>query len=342
MAWFRVRGAWLIFALFFTGAVALFGRPATGPWKPVRLFRVDYVLAEDLAKQYGLRLVWLEKRQRVRLENNHTKIEFKLDAREMSWNGLRVYLGEPIARHRDTLGFSLADVRSTLEPLMRPRPRASQARPRLIVIDAGHGGKDSGTANGPLKLQEKTFALDVARRLEAALKGMGYKTVMTRSTDKFLSLDARPALANRAGADLFISVHFNALGNNAGVHGIETYSFTPAGQRSTAAHVRRSADQKAQPGNRHDHWNTILSATIHRQLIEDLNAFDRGMKRGRFAVLRNLNCPAVLVEGGFLSNNAEARKIATPSYREKIARAIAGGVQRYVAALEASPPVPVH
>jgi N-acetylmuramoyl-L-alanine amidase len=230
----------------------------------------------------------------------------------------------------------LDDVRSTLDPLLHPRSLAQRARPRLIAIDAGHGGRDTGTENHRLKLQEKTFTLDVARRLKIALEKLGYRTVLTRKSDRYVALEKRPDIANRARADLFVSIHFNSLENNGSVQGVETYAFTPAGQRSTVVEVHRAADEKPQTGNRLDHWNVLLGAFIQRQLVDDLHAMDRGVKRARFVVLRTTQCPSVLVEGGFLSNSAEAGKLATPAYREKIARAIAGGVGRYVGSLETS------
>ena len=334
MARLFARGLWVMVALFFAGiAVSRVRAGATG-WRPVRIYQVDYVSADEMAAHYGLKLTWLEKKKRLRLENGSTKIELEVNDREISWNGLRVFLSETIAPYQDSLCLSLDDVRSTVEPLMRPLAPGLRSRPHLIAIDAGHGGNDSGTRNQRLNLQEKTFTLDVALRLKSALEKLGYRTLLTRTSDRYVPLEERPAAANRARADLFISIHFNSLENDGAVRGIETYSLTPAGQRSTVAESHRAADEKAQPGNRTDPWNILLAATIQRRLVDDLNAVDRGVKRARFVVLRTTQCPAVLVEGGFLSNSAEARKLATPAYREQIARAIAGGVRHYVAGVE--------
>ena len=334
MARLSARGVWVMVALFFAGIAMPRGRAGTAGWRPVRLYQVDYVSANEMAAHYGLKMTWLEKKKRLRLENGSAKIELEVNDREISWNGLRIFLSETIAPYQDTLCLSLDDVRSTVEPLMRPLSPGHRSRPHLIAIDAGHGGNDSGTRNQRLNLKEKTFTLDVARRLKIALEKLGYRTLLTRKSDRYVSLKKRPAIANRARADLFISIHFNSLGNNGVVRGIETYSFTPAGQRSTVAVSHRAADEKAQPGNRTDHWNILLGAAIQRRLVDDLDAVDRGVKRARFVVLRTTQCPAVLVEGGFLSNSAEARKLATPAYREQIARAIAGGVRHYVAMME--------
>lgn len=326
----------ILLVVLLSGLLGLSGRADTGGWHPVRLYRVDYVTAEELAGRYGLKTIWMEPGKHLRLQSLWTSIELAVDSREILWNGLRLFLSDEVVPYGKTIALSLKDVQSTLEPLLQPGKSKAPDRPRLIAIDAGHGGKDVGTQNRQLKLNEKTFTIDVARRLKLALEKLGFKTLLIRPADNYVSLESRPALANRAGADLFVSVHFNALANDSRVSGIETYSFTPAGQRSTAAHLRRSSDNKSHPGNKKDHWNTLLSAFVHRSLIEELGANDRGMKRARFIVLRDIGSPAVLVEGGFLSHPAEAQKIATPAYREQIAQAIAGGVQRYAELLEAS------
>jgi N-acetylmuramoyl-L-alanine amidase len=330
------RGVLLAVALFFSWLALPGGETPVPAWHPVRLYQVNYISAEDLAARFDLKLTWLKKKQRARLESRTTKVELEVNDREISWNGLRICLSEPIAPFQDTLCLSLDDVRSTLDPLLRPGSLTRRPRPRLIAIDAGHGGRDTGTENHRLKLQEKTFTLDVARRLKMALEKLGYRTVLTRKSDRYVALEKRSDIANRVRADLFVSIHFNSLENNGLVQGVETYAFTPAGQRSTVAEVHRAADEKPQKGNRLDDWNILLGAFVQRQLVDDLHALDRGVKRARFVVLRATPCPSVLVEGGFLSNSDEAGKLATPAYREKIARAIAGGVGRYVGSLEPS------
>jgi N-acetylmuramoyl-L-alanine amidase len=334
MARLSARGVWAMAALFLGGIVMSRGRAQTTGWRPVRLYQVDYIPADEVAGHYGLKSTWLEKNKRLRLENGSVKIDLEVNDREISWNGLRVFLSETIAPYQDTLCLSLDDVRSTVEPLMHPLAAGHRPRPRLIAIDAGHGGNDSGTRNQRLNLKEKTFTLDVARRLKIALEKLGYRTLLTRKSDRYVSLEKRPAVANRAQADLFISIHFNSLENDGAVRGIETYSFTPASQRSTAAERHRAAGEKAQRGNHTDHWNILLATAIQRRLVDDLDAVDRGVKRARFVVLRTTQCPAVLVEGGFLSNGAEAGKLSTPAYREQVARAIAGGIRRYTATVE--------
>ena len=136
---------------------------------------------------------------------------------------------------------------------------------------------------------------------------------------------------------MFISVHFNAVGSNVErVSGSETYTMTPQYQRSASETRRDSMDAIANPGNVNDRWNSIIGYHMQRSMLNNLKTSDRGLKHGRLAVLRLARCPAVLVEAGFLSNTAEARKIATPAYRQKIAQALADGVKAYAGALAAA------
>lgn len=317
-------GLWLVFA-----AVV-----------PARAARTDGPLAiEALGRSYGLKSAWIKPGRTLRLQSPWTTLEFTAGSREAAWNGLRLFLGEPVQVKKNTLQLARTDWEGIVRPLLDSKAVAAPGELDLIVIDPGHGGRDPGTENRALKLQEKTFTLDVAQRLRRDLEQRGYRVAMTRTTDTRLKntqaadLRQRALEANRLGADLFVSIHFNALPNHPKVGGIETYLLTPAGQRSTAAHGRTPADRVVHPGNRHDHWNAVLGAAVHRSLVEGLEAADRGQKRARFAVLRPVKCPAVLVEAGFLSNPTEARKIATPGYRQKIAEAIGAGIGHYHARL---------
>ncbi len=296
---------------------------------------VDYLGLEDFGRRYGLQVNWLKPGRQLQLRSQWTTLEFAAGSREAAWNGHRLFLGEPVRETRGALYLSSTDMAAVVRPLLEPKAVPVPGKLELIAIDAGHGGSDPGTENRKLNLQEKSFTLDIARRLKLDLEERGYRVMLTRSRDVRLArtqmadLRRRAELANRADADLFISIHFNSLSDNAAVKGIETYALTPAGQRSTAAQKPHRDDRIAHPGNRQDHWNAVLSAAIHRHLLELPGADDRGLKRARFVVLRDIECPAVLVEAGFLSNPAEAKKISTPAYRQEIAEAIGEGIGAY-------------
>jgi N-acetylmuramoyl-L-alanine amidase len=218
-------------------------------------------------------------------------------------------------------------------------------QPKLIVIDPGHGGVDPGTQNLKLGVNEKTCALDVALRLAKLLELRGWRTLLVRDKDTELSKDKRAdllmrnELANRNKADLYLSIHFNSAGP--AVAGIETYSLAPQYMLSAGDELGDDMTKVAYPGNRLDYANLLLGAQLHRAMIAGLRTPDRGLKHARKAVLRMLDCPGALVECGYLSNEAEARRIATPEFRQQIAESLAAGLQGYAAALAALRPAAV-
>jgi N-acetylmuramoyl-L-alanine amidase len=299
----------------------------------VRLFGIDYVDAQEFGRRFGLTPQWLVAKKKLRLRSEWTTIDFTIHDADIQLNRLRVFLAEPVVAHRNSLYISRRDAEQLLSPILRPA-RTPVPRLKTIVIDAGHGGHDPGNQNSRLKLQEKRMTLDVAKRLERLLRAAGYRVVQTRKSDRYVDYDDRTALIAKSRADLFISIHFNGFTDRA-VAGTETYILTPRYQRSSPQAERdRKMVTTAYPGNRHDHWNTLLGYHMHRQLVERLDRHDRGLKRFRYRVLRNATCPAVLVEAAFLSNDTEGRQVATPAYRQKIAAAIAAGVNAHAAALK--------
>lgn len=171
---------------------------------------------------------------------------------------------------------------------------------RTVVIDPGHGGHDNGGQWG--KVYEKHLALDTATRLEATLKRMGYQTVMTRRSDYFVSLPQRVNMGNGYRNAIFVSIHFNYTWKQQ-VSGLETFYYSSEGQ-SLARYVQSS-------------------------LVRRTRTVDRSAKFARFYVIRNSKLPAILVEGGFVSNEHERNRMKSAWFRESIARGIAEGIQRY-------------
>lgn len=211
---------------------------------------------------------------------------------------------------------------------------SSAAAAPLVAIDPGHGGADSGATgtlppgtqtgmtpridrDGQTRIYEKDVTLDIAQRLNAYLRGRGFPTVMTRTTDLAggdapfttvgADLRARVDIANNAGARLFVSIHENAL--NATASGTETYHF-----------------YYSNPGAR------ALAVLVHQQVLAALGLPDRGVKTAGFYVLKNTRMPAILVEGAFLTNPREAQLLADPAVRQRLAEAIGVGVAKYTAA----------
>lgn len=306
-------------------------KPTAAPRSP----KIEYTALKEVAARLGLKASWDAAARKAVLSDQGRRLELEADSREARINGLRVFLGFPATLRRGQLEVSRIDVDTCLVPLLKPSLiQRVPPRPRVIAVDPGHGGVDQGTQNTRLGLKEKEFTLDVSRRLKALLERKGYTVVLTRQTDERLDLQSRAIIANRANADVFVSIHFNALPNDQKTRGTEIFTFAPAHQRSTNAWSPGASDDTEHdpaPGNRYDAANAMLAHALHRELLAGLQTFDRGKKIGHLGVLRGLNCPGVLVESGFLSNDEEARKIATPAYRQEIAEAIAAGIADYAA-----------
>ena len=170
---------------------------------------------------------------------------------------------------------------------------------RTVVIDAGHGGHDRGGIRGQ-RYAEKIYALDVAQRLRLRLQAAGFRTVMTRGGDYFVSLRQRCAIANAQRGSVFISVHFNS-GRREGANGIETYYY---GSNSRS-----------------------FAAAVHAQMVRAAGTENRGVRRRGFYVIRHTRSPAVLAECGFLTNRAEGARIAkSAGHRQKLADALARAI----------------
>ena len=332
----RVQAAIRRLALAALGGASL---ASAGPAAlPVDRFdRADYVSAIDVAQRLGLRLAWKGAGRELALSDQQHRVELAAESREATVDGLRVYWGDPVEVRAGRFFLSRTDYERRLLPLVRPGSIGSVPRaPLVIAIDPGHGGIDHGTENRRLALMEKTQTLDVAMRLGRLLSEAGYRVVMTRASDTKIELPVRALIANQAGADLFVSIHFNALKNDAKTRGTEIYTFPPRGQRSTDswANHENNREMEAAPVNRWDPWSVVLAKSIHREVLSALRTEDRGEKLMHLAALRNLNCPGVLVESAYLSNDAEAMRVAAPAFRQQIAEAIFAGVRSYAAVLE--------
>ena len=242
---------------------------------------------------------------------------------------------------------------SAPEPASRPAPnsmvRALGLKINRIVIDAGHGGHDSGTV-GPRGLEEKDVVLDVALRLGGLLKQrLGADVTYTRSDDTFTPLETRTAIANQAQADLFISVHANSSPDT-DARGVEVYylSFT-----SSADALEVAARENATSDESIHQLSDLVKKIALQDKINESHAFaddvdqslyagldqgnpglkDRGVKKAPFVVLIGANMPSILAEISFLTNPDDAAELRQPRYRQRIAEALYRGVSRYVSSL---------
>jgi N-acetylmuramoyl-L-alanine amidase len=219
---------------------------------------------------------------------------------------------------------------------------------RRIVVDAGHGGKDPG-AIGPSGLREKDVTLAMAKKIAERLRAtLGCEVVLTRDRDVFLPLEERTAIANKVGADLFISVHANAAPNRQ-AYGIETYYLNFSKNDKAAAVAARENGTSLKEvtdlelilfdlmANSKINESSLLAAEIQRALVGRLagqfdEVRDLGVRQGPFYVLLGATMPSVLVETAFISHPREERRLASASYHQHAAEAIAEAVQSYARA----------
>lgn len=239
-----------------------------------------------------------------------------------SWRGADFHLGFAPQIINGHPYVHALDVRKNFLPLLDNSTHAITNR--VIVIDPGHGGTDNGTRNVANGHYEKEFTLDLARRLQSVLVTNGWTVLLTRSNDVFVPLQSRVAFTEQHKAGLFLSLHFNSAAPDREEAGLETFCLTPQGMHSTL--TRGYVDNPAFmfPNNHFDAENVQYAARLHRAVLKVNGHVDRGVRRARFlGVLQGQNRPALLMEGGYLSNPAEARKVADPAYRQKVAEAIA-------------------
>jgi N-acetylmuramoyl-L-alanine amidase len=303
------------------------GRAVPKAQAEVQMFGQAYVELSHWAVARQFKLQWITAGEDLCLSNRWARLDFKVDSSRTEINGIAVWLSHPIAARNDAAYISKIDLQTVIQPLLFPSKSLKRPRLRTVAVDPGHGGKDPGNQEG--KYLEKRHTLLLAQEVRQRLLRAGLKVVLTRSSDKFVDLSERTALAKRRGAEVFVSLHYNSTQDQeAGVSGVESYCLTPTGAKPTND---RSAtvESKPLPGNHHDAANISLAYQVQKTIVRRLRVEDRGVRRANFAVLRMAQMPAVLIECGFMSNPAEAKRIYTASYRRLLAQAIVDGLLAY-------------
>jgi N-acetylmuramoyl-L-alanine amidase len=263
----------------------------------------------------------------ITLDSGNDQLEVTVGLREVQINGVKQWLAFPVLLHEGKIFVSRLDLSKIIEPRLRPEMIAGLLPFTTVVLDPGHGGHDRGAVS---KFGfEKDFALDVALRARKLLESQGYKVVMTRSTDVFIPLEQRPAVANNIAGSIFISIHFNSSNSNADARGFEIFSMAPRGAPATNDSRPSERDLREEPGNALDLPSSALCGSVFHALLGHVPMLDRGIKHARFAVLRLSTVPAVLVECGFVSNQAESTLISSSAWRAHVAEAIVDGVENY-------------
>jgi len=298
----------------------------------VRISGRDYVRLTDWGTAHNLALRWLKRDESLQLGSPGSQITLTVDSSEAQINGVQVRLLYPLVSHNGAPYLAQLDAQTTFQPILYPPRDRAGAGPKTICLDPGHGGKDPGFQVGGH--DEKKYTLLLAQELREQLTRAGFKVSLTRTRDSFLELPDRPDLARRRNADLFISLHFNAVASSPGsVRGAEVYCLTPAGAPSTNARGQGSGAGWF-AGNQHNEKNMFLAYQVQKSLTQGLGVEDRAIHRARFAVLRDAIMPAVLIEAGYMSHPVEGQKIFDTGYRRQLARAIVNGIVAYKKSVE--------
>jgi len=300
---------------------------AASDWEIIKVSGHDYLSVDNISRFYGLPAGIAASGEKIRFETVKNPLEFVSGSREAMINGARSWLCFPLLEQDGKFLVSRTDVAKTIEPLVRPHRVPNVGKVQTVVLDPGHGGYDKGQVSR--YGCEKDFALDVARKLRPLLQAKGVRVIMTREGDYFVPLEVRAKIANAARNSIFISIHFNATNDDPNATGFEIFSFTPRGAPSTSDTALTSSSFNMQPGSEVDAQSMALSACIYHSLLGHIPEYDRGIKRARFAVLRLTKVPAVLIEGGFLTERGECRLIANKDWRAKLAAAIGVGIENY-------------
>jgi N-acetylmuramoyl-L-alanine amidase len=290
----------------------------------------DYVRLGDWADSNGFKLTWRDKNEPIELTNQSASLSFATDsrnARKAQICGATVLLSLPVISRGGAALISLSDVQKNLEPVLFPHKSVSAVR--TICLDPGHGGKDPGNIDG--ENLEKKYTLLLALATEKLLQAAGFKVILTRTTDVFVDLAERPALAARAGADLFVSLHYNSDANRA--RGVEVHCLPPAGMNSSNAGGGRGHDP-AYTGNAEDDRNILLAYEVLKNITPRLPLEDIGVKRSHLVVLREARMPAILIEGGFMTDAQDSKKIYDAEFRQRMAQSIVNGILAYKDAVE--------
>lgn len=233
--------------------------------------------------------------------------------------------------------------------ITEPIPLKSTSKNKIIVIDAGHGGKDSGAVSG--KLQEKIIVAQIAKKVGINLKKRGYKVFYTRSKDVFVNLRTRTAMANQAKADIFVSIHANAAPSKSSaskMQGIETYFLSPS--RSERSKKVAALENNGDIGDMNQFSKQTFLNFLNREKIVAANklaidvqkymldsvqkkfsANDGGVREAPFWVLVGATMPSILIEVGYITHPQEGPNIADDKYQNALAKGISDGIVAYFA-----------
>ncbi len=299
----------------------------------VTLKKRRYLYLHEVAAYYNLNyaISGNAKAHKVILSNLRygIKLEFTENSPVVLINGTTAALCYPILPYKGAFMLENTDFSEFIDPIMRPA-RIPRRIIRTIMLDAGHGGTDHGAEAGGV--MEKTLNLAMAKRVGAILTKRGYRVLYTRDKDVTMSLAARSAAAKAQNPALFLSIHCNSTQQKS-IHGIEVFIANPAGVPSYGT---TTLGQDA-PSTKYNRTNALWAYYTQKDLTKATKALERGVKRKQFYVIRETPTPSMLVEIGFLSNDAERKKLLQAEYQDKIAVALCDAIDKLTKAVR--PPV---
>jgi len=341
----------LFFILNFIGCATVPTTPE--PLAVYNINGINYLPLIPLCESKGIKYEYDTFTKIVLLKKDNHKISLRLNDTLMLVDGKTEHLSHPVELYQGTVvvPHNFEQVLLNLFKLPYPTyklPPLAAVPIRRIIIDPGHGGVDPGTISKS-GLKEKIVNLDIAKRLAKILKERGFEIIMTRNTDKFVSLRSRVDIANQAKADLFISIHANA-NRLRSLSGFEIYYISAKMDNDTK---RALSTAKETLPNLEDTnlindsldlraiiWDMIytanraeavrLSQNICRSVDRALSISALRIKEANFYILKGAQMPAILIELGYLSNPQEERQLRNSYYRQQIAEAIAQGIENYI------------
>lgn len=296
-------------------------------WELVRYRERDYVTAGSIHKFYRFNNLEVQGNN-VWFRSPVLIMKASLGSQDLLINNIKFVLSDPVIELNGKPCFSRLDLCKLIDPVLRPSYIASGKLFDTVILDAGHGGHDSG-AKG-IYGYEKEFALKLAFAVKGELEKRGMKVLMTRTNDTFLSLGSRVAYANKIQNSIYVSLHFNSGSSTA--TGIETFALTPQG--ASSVYGSRAIDAYSFSGNQRDSENIALATAIHASVVHHFKFVDRGVKRARWYVLKGLERPGVLFEGGFVTNPNDAKFIAAENFRTELASTLGQAIMNYRRALQ--------
>jgi N-acetylmuramoyl-L-alanine amidase len=288
----------------------------------------DYVPVADVAAEFALGAPASAGPKKFLAKGGDGKsLQVEVNSREAMIDGVRQWLSFPARMDGAAPCVSQFDVEHTIRPALQLGKVEGVKPVRVVVLDAGHGGYDNGARSR--YGYEKEYTLDVVRRLRKKLEAADVKVVQTRNSDSFIPLESRPRVANRLSGAVFVSIHFNSADWKPSANGIETYCISPLGAPPSGQDRLMARDRMVEAGHALEPVDFTFATTMQHALVGKLGVEDRGVKRARFVVLKDASTPAILIEGGFLTNAGDAARIDSARWREAYAEALATGILEY-------------